>query len=246
MLAGLRRAVAEADALPSISQKPLGSRPCTPGATSASTNAPRDWKWPLASTSPTREDRRDRHAARLALGRDRVLRHAGEQRRVELVELGGRLEPRRDRVVALVLEGRGLAEPRPHRPPLARRQHDDAHVAVRAREDRVEPGLRPPAGRREGRGATHGRGAVGRVHGLRRRLEDREVDVIPASGLEAVPVGDERRPCGLDRGRLVRHPARRGRGSRPASPDRLRMPLIAAWTSRCPASRGSRRSGRSR
>ena len=78
-----------------------------------------------------------------------------------------------------------------------------------------EAGLRPPAGRRERRGAAHRGGAVGGIDELCGRLEDREVDVISASGLEAMPVGDECRPRRLDRGRLVGHPRRRVHGVAP-------------------------------
>jgi hypothetical protein len=211
VLAGLGRAVAEADARAVDLHEParqlaVQSR-CDLGVDERS--APDE----VVAGEHVRdlEHGCDRHTARLALRRDRLLRHAGEQRRVELVQLGRRLEPRRDRVEPLVLERRRLAEPRAHRPPLPRRQHDDSHVAVRAREDRVEPRLRTPASRGEGRRATHRGRAVGGVHGLGRRLEDREVDVIPAAGLEAVPVGDERRPRRLDRCRLGGHPARWGK-----------------------------------
>ena len=209
VLPRLRGAVAEADAGPVELEKAARQPAVHPG---------RDLRVDERATRPEVrggqhlgdvQDRRDRHPAGLALGGDRVLRQAGEQRGVERVQISRCLEPRRDRVVALVLEGGGLPEPRAHRPPLARRQHDDAHAAVGAPEDRVQAGLRTPARRGERGRTAHGGGAVRGVHDLRRRLEDREVDVIPASGLKAVPVGDERRPRRLDRGRLIRHPRRR-------------------------------------
>ena len=215
MLAGLRRAVAEAGPLAvdldePVRQPAVHAR-CDLGVDEC---AARLEVGALEHLSDL-EHGCDRDAAGLALGGDRVLRHTGEERGVEPVQLGRRLEPRRDRVEPLVLEGCGLAEPGAHRPPLARREHDHPHVAVGAREDRVEAGLRTPAGRREGGRATDRGGAVRGVHGLRRRFENREVDMVAAAGLEPVPVGDERRPRRLDRGRLRRHPGRRGEGVAP-------------------------------
>ena len=144
MLARLGRAVAEAEARAVEFEEAARQPSAHAGATSASVNAPRAWKCGARQDLGDVQDRRDRDPARLALARDRVLRLAGEQRGVQHVQFGRGVEPRRDRVVARVLEGRGLAQPGPHRPPLARREHDDAHVAVGAREDRVQPGAGRP------------------------------------------------------------------------------------------------------
>ena len=156
-----------------------------------------------------RQNRCDRHAARLAVERQLVLAAIAEVVLERRVEPAGRAGAPRDRLELGVLEVLRLAQPRAHRVPLARRQEHDPHVAVAAAEDRVRPGRRAVPGLLV---AGHLGGAHGphrRIDHLDRRLVQREVDGVAVAGLEAVPVRREDRPRRL-RGRdLQRHLARR-------------------------------------
>ena len=127
---------------------------------------------------------------------DRVQEASGVRAPLDGVQLG-------------VLQLVGLAEPGAHRVPLAWRQKHEPDVTVAAAEDRVRAGRRPVARALVAgdlRGADR---AEHRVDDLRGRLVAREVDVVAGAGLQRVPVGDQRRPCGLHRRGLQGQLARR-------------------------------------
>ena len=137
MLAGPRRAARGPRRSPSISWKPTATGPRTPGASSVSTNVPRErgarWRAPPRGAAPACT--RCRAAAPRA---DLVHRHRAEVLGVERVQHVGVLQPREERLPVGIGEGLGLAEPFPHRAPLARREHDQPHVAALAGVDLVE------------------------------------------------------------------------------------------------------------
>ena len=83
-------------------------------------------------------DRRADDAAILGVGRDLLDGEFREQFLIQRVENGlGNAEPTGERVVLLVLQVLGLAQPCPHLSPLCRTEHDESHVAVSALEDRI-------------------------------------------------------------------------------------------------------------
>ena len=156
-----------------------------------------------------RQDRCDRHAARLAVERQLVLAAIAEMVFERRVEPAGRAGAPRDRLELGVLEVLRLAQPRAHRVPLARRQEHDPHVAVAAAEDRVRAGRRAVPGLLVAGDLGRAHGPHRRIDHLDRRLVQREVDGVAVAGLEAVPVRREDRPRRL-RGRdLQRHLAGR-------------------------------------
>ena len=148
------------------------------------------------------EHGRDRHSPRLSLEGQLVFAALAEVLVEDRVQALGRERPAADRLELGVLKLFGLAEPRPHRVPLARRQQDDAHVAVATAEDRVGTGCGAIAGRLVACDLCRADDPHRWVDHLCRGLVQREVDVIAVPALEPVPVRHERRPRRLHRRHL--------------------------------------------
>jgi hypothetical protein len=110
------------------------------------------------------------------------------------VQALGPESPATDRLELRSLKLFGLAEPRPHRVPLAWRQQDDAHVAVATAEDRVGTGGGAIAGWLVACDLRGPDDPHRRVDHLRRGFVQGEVDVIAVPALEPVPVRHERGP----------------------------------------------------
>jgi hypothetical protein len=156
-----------------------------------------------------RQDRRDRHPARLALQRQLVLVALAEVLLEGRMHAVGRKRPATNRLELGILKVLGLTEPRAHRMPLARREQDDPHVAIAAAEDRIRTGRGAVACLRVARDLRGAHGPHGRVDRLRGRLVQREVDVVAPAALQPVPVRDQRCPRRLHRRDLQRHVSRR-------------------------------------
>ena len=166
------------------------------------------------------QHRRAYDAAPLRLLGDLLHAHAREVRFVELGQHVGVLESAEEGLPMRIRERLGLAEPLPHRAPLARREHDQAHVAALAGVDRVDgPRAVPYLVDREAAVTQDARVAERPVGGLGDSEQRREVDVLAGAGEPALIErqqdgvgGGHRGDVHADRGRRDQRRLRRDPG----------------------------------